>query len=392
MLQNELLPPSDAGTSLDQRNRWFERMRQDEPVAFDDRTGAWNVFRYADVQRVLFDHQSFSSDLSAGAPPEYRDAMSSSMISIDPPRHNRLRALVSKAFTPRAVANLAPRIEELSRELLATIGNQPRFDLVADFAIPLPVIVIAELLGIPSEDRDRFRRWSNAIVGSADQTISYAQAQSELGAYFYRAMEERRQRPRSDLISALLDAEIDGERLSPMELLGFCVLLLVAGNETTTNLIGNAFFCFSREPGLLAELRTHLDALPLAVEEVLRYLSPVQMLPNRVATRDLTLEGRKISAGQQVLVWIASANRDEAKFLDPAQFITARSPNPHLAFGSGVHFCLGAPLARMEATIALNTLLQRWSGLQLEDADLRLLTGGIVGGFKSLPVRRTDQQ
>jgi cytochrome P450 len=378
--------PANSGSALDERNRWFERMRRDEPVSYDDRMGAWSVFRYADVQRALFDHEAFSSDLSAGAPPEYRDAMASSMIAIDPPRHHRLRALVSKAFTPRAVANLAPRIEELSGELLAAIGDRRAFDLVESFAIPLPVIVIAELLGIPSEDREQFRRWSNAIVGSAAETMSYSQAQRELGGYFFQAMEERRRQPRGDLITALLDAEIDGERLSPMELLGFCVLLLVAGNETTTNLIGNAVYCFSQQPGLLADLSRHLDALPLAIEEVLRYLSPVQMLPNRVATRDVTLDGKTIPAGQQVTVWIASANRDEAKFADPDQFRPDRSPNAHLAFGSGVHFCLGAPLARLEATTALTSVIRRFPTLTLDVTNLTLLPGGIVGGFKRLPV------
>jgi cytochrome P450 len=364
---------------------WYRTMRRQAPVA-PTQSGGWQVFGYDEVQRVLQDYATFSSERSDGDAEGPQNALGASIISLDPPRHHHLRSLVSKAFTPRAVDNLAPRIAALTDELLAPVLREGRMDVIGDLAYPLPVIVIAELLGIPPADRDRFKHWSDVIVGSAG-SIGFGTAERELGQYFLGVIERRRREPREDLISALLRAEVDGEHLSMIELLGFCVLLLVAGNETTTNLIGNAIWCFTREPGLTERLAATPALLPAAIEEVLRYLSPVQMLPTRVAKTDVELGGKLVKAGQWLNVGIGSANRDEAKFPDADRFVPDRAPNSHLAFGAGVHFCLGAPLARLEARIALDAILARCPALAVADPDPEDVTSQIVFGFKHLPVR-----
>lgn len=378
---------------------WYETMRRDAPVTYDADHNGWSVFRYADVRRVLQDHQTFSSNLTRQMPNEMpneipneipieqqRDAIQASMIMMDPPRHNRLRALVSKAFTPRAVTALEPRIVEITRELLDRVAGRPGLDVIADLAEPLPVTVIAELLGVPTGDRERFKRWSDVIVGDEAAYRAMPDAEQELADYFLRVIEQRRREPKEDLISALLQAELDGERLTTIELLGFCALLLVAGNETTTNLIGNAILCFTEDPGILPRLRATPALLPGAIEEVLRYRSPVQALPDRIVTRDVVVGGQQMRAGQQVFLWIGSANRDEAVFPEASRFILDRNPNPHIAFGDGVHFCLGAPLARLEAKIALGALIERYPTLEPTETDIEIVSSHIVYGPKRLRV------
>jgi cytochrome P450 len=352
-------------------------MRAAAPVARDPEFGSWQVFRYADVQRVLSDYEHFSSRMGDASP------ISQSLIGIDPPRHRQLRTLVTQAFTPRAVENLAPRIRQITDELLDGIARQGRFDAVADLAVPLPVIVIAELLGIPSSDRAQFKVWSDDITN----TNSYGGGQQEIAAYFYRFVEERRREPRDDLVSALLQAEVEGQKLSLTELLGFCVLLLVAGNETTTNLIGNALLSFCDDStDAMDELAENPELLPGAIEEVLRFRSPVQCM-FRTSTQPTELGEQHLPGGQSVLAWIGSANRDEAVFEDPDRFDIRRSPNKHIAFGHGPHFCLGAPLARLEARIALELMLRRLRNLRrVPDAHLEPQESFIVYGLKSLPM------
>lgn len=363
---------------------WYETMRRDAPAFYDSRAGSWNVFRYADVQRILQDHATFSSDLSGQLPAEQRDAFQASMIGMDPPRHHRLRSLVSKAFTPRAVAAMAPRISAIADELLDRAIDGGSLDVATDLATPLPVTVIAEMLGVPPDDRELFKQYSDAIVG---ENLGDANAERELADYFARAIERRRQQPRDDLISGLIRAEIDGEHLSIAELLGFCVLLLVAGNETTTNLIGNAVLCFAEQPSVTRRLREEPSLLLTAIEETLRYRSPVQALPNRLATVDTTLGGQTIERGQPVVFWLGSANRDEATFPDADRFVVDRTPNPHLAFGLGVHFCLGAPLARLEAKIALTALLARCPDLSVVESGVKMSNSPIVFGPTRLPIQ-----
>ncbi len=373
------------------RYTWFRTMRKTSPVNYEAEYDAWHVFRYADVQHVLQDHATFSSDMSSRMGADPSSLIQSSIINLDPPRHRLLRSLVTKAFTPKAVAAMAPRIQMLTDQLLDAVVDSGRMDVVGDLAYPLPVIVIAEMLGIPAEDRDRFKYWSDIIVGSESHGHQMADLRNEMGEYFLRVVEQRRRDPGSDLISGLLAADVDGEKLSLRELLGFCVLLLVAGNETTTNLIGNAVYCFTEQADTLPRLIETPSLLPGAIEEVLRYRSPVQVLPHRVARVDTTLSGQEIRAGQQVMVWLGSANRDESVFPDADQFIVDRAPNPHIAFGTGIHFCLGSTLARLEARTALTSLLSRCRDIEVDHTGVEWIRGGIVYGFKRLPIECRPQ-
>lgn len=367
----------------------YETMRKSQPVFRDPQSGVWHVFLYDDVQRVLSEHATFSSRMAGENPSETGQLFAASLINTDPPRHRQLRSLVTQAFTPRAVEALAPRISEIANELLAAAISAGAMDLIRELAYPLPVIVIAELLGIPAGDRDRFKQWSDAIVSQtrpAGNEHNHDDANREMADYFLGMIEQRRCRPGNDLISRLLAAQIEGEHLSVVELLGFCSLLLVAGNETTTNLIGNAVLCFSEDPGTVQRLVAEPALLPEAVEEVLRYLSPVQSM-YRVAAADTTIGGHRIPAGSPLVAWIGSANRDQKHFTDPDVFDVGRAPNRHLAFGQGIHFCLGAPLARLEARIALHTVIDRLPGLALAPGThLERMNSTIIYGLKKLPV------
>lgn len=367
----------------------YERMRTAAPVYLDEPTGSWHVFRYDDVQRVLSDHATFSSRMGGDESSEAGHLFASSLITTDPPRHRQLRSLVTQAFTPRAVDELAPRISELTDGLLDGIASRGSADLIEELAYPLPVIVISELMGIPAEHRDRFKQWSDAIVSqtrTGAATEDHQAANQEMTGYFLDLIEQRRRMPGDDLISNLLAAEIDGQKLNVAELLGFCALLLVAGNETTTNLIGNAVLCFTEVPGTVDRLVNEPGLLPQAIEEVLRFRSPVQSM-YRVTAADASLGGTRIPAGAPVVAWIGSANRDERQFERPAEFDVDRGQTRHLAFGHGIHFCLGAPLARLEARIALDAVLSRLPGLALApDAHLERMDSTIVYGLTALPV------
>ena len=368
---------------------WYAVMRDHQPVFQQGEYGPWHVFRYDDVQRVLSDFETFSSQEGRGG----ADPLGVSIISLDPPRHRQLRTLATQAFTPRAVAQLEPRIRAITNELLDVVQEQGHMDVIADLAYPLPVIVIAELLGIPAADRERFKVWSDAIV-QGGQSEALAEAQAAMGAnwysemvdYFHHTIQARRQEPRDDLISALIAAQVDGQSLTMQELIGFCILLLVAGNETTTNLIGNTLLCFDEFPEAEAHLRAAPEGLPTALEEVLRYRSPVQMM-YRVAIKDAELSGQRVPAGSPMIAWIGSANRDGRQFPEPDRFDIARTPNRHIGFGYGIHFCLGAPLARLEARVALTELLRRLRDLRrVPGVALEPLGGNIVYGVQRLPM------
>ena len=371
---------------------WYERMRRTSPVHRDEGSGVWSVFRYDDVERVLSDYRGFSSRFGS-----YDDAgedaspLAASMIGTDPPSHTKLRTMVSSAFGPRAIAELEPRIRAVTTRLMEPAVARGSMDVVSDLAEPLPVTVIAEMLGIPPEDRRRFKAWSDAIVGLSNQfgggDDGALRLQAEVGGYFLRVVEDRRQRPGTDLISRVVRAEGGGQRLSDQEVLGCCILLLVAGNETTTNLIANAVQCFLEHPRVAARLAAEPARLPAAIEEVLRYRSPVRAM-FRVATQEMRLDGRAVPAGDSVLAWIGSANRDEAKFPDAARFEPDRTPNPHIAFGHGIHQCLGALLARLEGRVALEALLTRCRGIRRERPrePLEPLASLIIQGVRHLPI------
>jgi len=346
---------------------WYREMRQNQPIVYDERFRSWNVFRYDDALRILNDHAGFSSQARGSA----QRAALPSIVGMDVPRHRQLRGLINQAFTPRVVEQLAARITEISQQLIDRVSGRGEMDLMQDFAYPLPIAIIAELLGIPVEEQATFRRWSETLITGPrtdeKRGRSYAAEREEnlrdLNAYFLQKLDERRREPRQDLMSRLLAAEVDGERLGENDLLEFSRLLLIAGYETTAYLIGSAVMAFDEHPDAAAELRQDPSLIPGAIEEVLRCYPSVAGTM-RTTTADTEIAGQRIEKDQTVIVWIASANYDERHFDDPERFDVRRSPNRHLAFGYGIHFCVGAPLARLEAKIALNLLVQRLPNLR----------------------------
>ncbi|MBI3770001.1 MAG: cytochrome P450 [Deltaproteobacteria bacterium] len=374
----------------------FARARREHPVFAHTGFPVVSVFRYADVQRILKDPATWSSDFDVPGvdPGEVPDP---SMLGQDPPAHTRLRGLVNQAFTPRIVQRLEPRMREIADELVAAALARGEVDLVEALSYPLPVIVIAEIIGVPPEDRERFKAWSDVAVEglgnglfvppTPERLARLGGVRAEMDAYFSALAAERRRHPREDLLTGLVQAELEGSRLSHAEMLRMLILLLVAGNETTTNLIGNLVLTLLEHPAELARLRAERTLLPSAVEEVLRYSSPVQMDPRR-ATRDLELHGQRIAADQLVVCWLGAANRDAEAFPEPERFDIGRGDNHHLAFGFGPHYCLGANLARIEAQVALAALLDRARAFErVDDAPLPLHPSIVFRGVTRLPLR-----
>jgi len=362
---------------------FYQQMRERDPVHRSRAADGWMLTRYDDVLSVLSDRR-FSSDERhlrrwatmrargerAGLGDPY-EAQRASMLRLDPPDHTRLRGLVSKAFTPRAVEQMRPRVEQIVDELISELPARGEFELVERFASPLPVAVIAEMLGVPSDDRERFRRWSDkAIQALGDAPLRERRealvAMEELGEFVRESAEQRRAEPRDDLLSALVAAEEAGDRLSEDELFTTCVLLLVAGNETTQSLIGNAVIALLRNPRQLELLREEPKRIPAAVEELLRYDSPVQ-LTSRIVREPGALRGHPLAPGQQLVLFLGAANRDPERFPEPDRLDVARDDVRHLSFSHGTHFCLGAQLARLEAGLALEGLVTRLPDLRFAD-------------------------
>jgi cytochrome P450 len=365
---------------------WYRILREKHPVYYAPEFKSWFISRYTDVQYVIDDPGLFSSQQT------FRRRRSSSeqgraaktLLWADPPHHRQLRSLVSQAFTPRTIAGLSTRITQIAHAHLDAVALQGRMDIINDLANPLPIIVIAELLGIPTRDQQQFKGWSDSIVSPL--RLEKKQAVIAMNTYFLTIIELRRQQPQDDLISALLHAQIDGVSLSDAELLNFCRLLLVAGHETSTNLIGNALLTFDEYPAVMDELRSNLTLIPAAIEEVIRYRTPIQRL-RRAATVDTAIRGYYIKAGDIVSPILGSANRDEEQFLQPDTFDMHRTPNRHIGFGHGIHFCIGAPLARLETKIALEALLTRFTDIKRSaDPPLQSIASSFVYGVKSLPV------
>jgi cytochrome P450 len=362
--------------TFDEFLAWLEGSRAEGQVHYDDRQQCWQVLGHPEASAVLSDPAVFSSDLSSLQPDQDDLALfqRGNLVRMDPPRHRTLRSLVSQAFTPRVVADLEPRIAALTTQLLDRAGT--RFDLVDALAYPLPVIVIADLLGVPTSDRALFRRWADVLLGQdvdPDQTLveageramsAVAPTVREMNAYFLDHIKARRMRPADDLTSRLVQAEVDGERLAYEEIVGFVGLLLVAGHITTTATLGNSVMAFSEAPDAATELRADPGLIPGAIEEVLRLRTPFPRLA-RFTTTDAEVGGVRIPAGQVVMPWLTAANRDERVFSEPQRFDVHRRPNPHLTFGHGVHFCLGAPLARLEARVALRLLFERYRDIEV---------------------------
>jgi hypothetical protein len=318
------------------------------------------------------------------------------LLGLDPPDHTRLRNLVNMAFTPRVIAAMEPRVQAITDQLLdaateRAMHNGRQIDVIKDLAEPLPVTVISELLGVPSEDHAQFRRWSYDLARALDplfevQILDNAdRAVRELTEYFRPLVEARRRAPGDDLISALVRAEEEGDRLSEDELYAFCVLLLGAGSETTTNLIGNGFLALHQQPEQLRLLRDDPSLADSAIEELLRFDAPVQ-LTSRVALEDVTIGERAVRAGEFIVLSLAGANRDPAQFADPDRLDVTRAENRHLSFSLGNHYCLGSPLARLEARTAIMSLLERFPATSLLDAEPRWREMVTLRGLTTLPV------
>jgi cytochrome P450 len=385
----------------------YARMRQESPVhrqpGLDGETPIWFVTRYEDVVTVLSDSERFVVDAKlALTEDELRaideaselpndDRVNTNLLTMDGADHRRVRQLVAQAFTPRMVERLRPRIQEIADELVDRVAAQGRMELVDDFAFPLPITVIAELLGIPAEDRDRFRMWSNSFVlppMTDELREQFLRHTDEFVAYLDALFAERRAAPRDDLLSALVQAEDDGDRLSENELYSMAVLLIVAGHETTVSLITNAVLALMRQPDELERLQADPSLMPTAVEELLRFDSPVERTIARWVTEDTQLGGQSIARGDLVIAVVGSANRDDAQFPDADVLDLGRTANRHVGFGRGPHFCLGAPLARLETEIALATLLRRLPNLRLaiDEDELYWRPIPLFRSLASLPV------
>jgi cytochrome P450 len=365
-----------------------------------DKRTAWIVTRYENVAGVLKDDRIAKDPLNAQDPeqmarepwvPGFLKPLERNMLDVDEPDHRRLRTLVSKAFTPRLIERLRQRIERICRELLDDMERNGKTELVRDYALPLPATVIAELLGIPASDHRKFHRWSNRIVSISSGRDVWKALPAALSflRYLRKMVERRRSQPEDDLMSALIQAEEAGDKLSQDELLAMAFLLLVAGHETTVNLIASGTLALIEHPEQLERLERDPSLIKPAVEELLRYTSPVEIATERYARHDLEIAGKVVPRGELVLAVLGSANRDERYFDNPDALDLARDPNKHLAFGrGGVHHCLGAPLARMEGQIALTAILQRFPGLRLavSPESLRWHRGLFLRGLERLPL------
>ncbi|MFI0419950.1 cytochrome P450 [Spongiactinospora sp. 9N601] len=364
------------------------------PAMFHSRLKGWLVTGHAEAKRLLGDPRLSKDSARAlelfppGAAGAYASALSAHMLNSDPPDHTRLRRLVNKVFTAGAVARLRPRIEQIAADLLDAMPPRGTADLIEVYAFPLPITVICEVLGVPDGDRGRFREWSKPFVGATDPG-QLSRAQEELTAYFSTLVAAKRATHGDDLLSDLTRVSEAGDRLSHAELVSMAFLLLVAGHETTVNLIGNSVLALLSDPGQMAALRADPSLLPGAVEEFLRYDGPINIATVRFTTAPVPVGDVEIPAGEFVMISLLAANRDADRFPDPDLLDLTRPAAGHLAFGHGIHHCLGAPLARLEAEIALGRLLDRFPAMTLnaDPATLQWRDSTLIHGLHSLPVR-----
>lgn len=374
----------------------YHRLRAEDPVHRSP-LGFWILTRYDDVASSLRDPRFAKEAIASFVAARFGMALPGigiSMLDRDPPDHTRLRGLVSKAFTPRVVERLRPHVQQIVDGLLDRVEGAGSMDLIEAFAYPLPVIVICQMLGVPVEHRERFKQWGLDIARGLDSILlppdSEVLARSTasrraLSEYFRELIAERRASPREDLLSALIAAEEAGDKLNEEELLATCILLLVAGHETTVNLIGNGTLALLRHPDQLQRLRERPELISSAVEELLRYDGPVQRTA-RIPSEDVTIGGQTIAKGEMVMPFIGAADRDPAQFPDPDRLDIARADNRHIAFGWGIHFCLGAPLARVEGQLAIHTLVQRLPKLALATDTPEYRQSLTLRGLAALPV------
>jgi cytochrome P450 len=386
----------------------FDQLRSSDPIFWSEENSYWILTRYADIASLIQNEHLSSNRIAAHAsrmPNEAREyfrpfftAVSSWMLMIDPPDHTRLRGLVSKAFTPRVVENLRGLIQDLVNNMLAAAKGQGRMDIIADLANPLPATVIAELLGLPGTDHQQFKTWSDDIsvaLSGIDSGVTRDELQAryllaqksflDLSDYFRERVVEVRRQPQDNLLSALAQAEEQGDRLTEDELFANCVLLMIAGHETTTNLIGNGILALLQNPSQREHLTSNPELIVSAVEELLRYDSPVQKM-GRIALADIHIAGKQIKQGQLVCFSFAAGNRDPEQFESPEQLDITRKPNRHLAFGHGLHYCVGAALARLEGQITISSVLRSLPALRLANENLEWYRNFTLRGLKSLPI------
>ncbi|HET9807856.1 MAG TPA: cytochrome P450 [Nitrososphaeraceae archaeon] len=394
---------------------FYTDMRNKHPITYDEVNDAYAIFRYQDVRKVLFNFKDYSSDfkkyISSNGQKTISSIFDSSLITSDPPQHKFLRDSIAMAFNPKNIAKLESQIEKITQELLNSVIDNEKMDLIHDFAFPLPVTVIAELLGVPPEDHPKFKKWADQILsssllihaGSDEINKLNLQIREEMTNYFSSIIDSRSKIPENDIISDLIRySELNDQATKPQRsslfilskenIISFCALLLLAGHVTTINLIGNMFISFFEYPSEFLKLKKNPSKLiPLAIEETLRYRSPVQCLV-RYTNKDLTIGEedytRFIPEGKRIFTWIGSANHDESVFSNPQKFDLNRHPNPHIAFGAGIHLCIGAPLARLEAQVALRNILNYMDDIQLAEPSkpLKAIDSITINGVESLPI------
>jgi hypothetical protein len=373
----------------------YRRLREEAPVYWNEEHAFWALSRHVDVLAGFKDWEHFTNtggiSLEVGELSEDSTTVLS-ILAMDPPRHDRIRALVSKGFTPRRVADLEPSIRALAVRYLERVGESGEMDFVADFAGRIPMDVVSEMLGVPESDRDELRGWSDTILhreeGVRGVPPEGVAASGRLLGYFVGVVAERRRRPGTDLASALCAAELDGERLSDKDIIAFLYLMIIAGNETTTKLLANAVHWLERHPAVRKEVSESPALVPQWVEETLRFDNSTQLMA-RTVSEDFSYQGHAMQRGQKVLLLIGSANRDERVFPDPDVFDVHRDTSAHLSFGRGTHFCLGAALARLEAKVALEEVLRRIPDWEIDEARAVRVHSTNVRGFAALPMRFT---
>lgn len=384
---------------------WMYGHRPDKPVEFSDQLGAWLVTGYPEAQQILADTTTFQSDTrrlypeADAALADYPELVTGDLLSMDGVHHRERRGLISRVFTPRVVADMEPRITKLVHELVDGFAGKPEFDLVTELAYPLPVTVIAEMLGVPASDRDLFIHWADKLFDSKNIYYDSAPGHDAVAAsqaafqeflpmldYLKQHARERKQRPREDLLTLLT-----GSGLSDVDVTGFATLLLIAGHVTTTQLLGSTILCLDRYRDAARAVRADRALVPGAIEESLRLISPVSGIARATGT-DVEIAGQAIPADRMVMIALGAVNRDPRQFTDPDTFDLSRDPNPHLGFGRGVHFCLGAPLARLEGRIAVNVLLDRLGDLRTDPANPPVFHPSVeITGARHLPVKQTQR-
>ncbi|MBX3070681.1 MAG: cytochrome P450 [Thermomicrobiales bacterium] len=383
----------------------YGRLREEQPVYWSDAWQCWLVTRYGTILDALRNHRTYSNkgrqtSFISRLPEERRENLRNlsshydkgGMSNQDPPDHTRLRGLVNLAFTPRVIAEMEPRIQEIVESLAGGLDVDTPVDFISRFANPLPATVIAELLGLPQEDRPIFQRWSNTITaflgtGAADAASAQLgqDAMAALRAYLGAKIAERKHQPTDDLLGRFASADAEGDRLTENEMIGSCVTLLLGGHETTTNLLGNGLLALLRNPEQLERLRAEPELIPGAIDELLRFDSPVQRIW-RIVAEDTVIEDQTLRTGDAVFLMTGAANRDDQQFSEPGQLDVTRNPNRHLTFGHGIHFCLGSVLARLEARIAFTTLFQRFPRIELHPGPVAYHPNVAFRGLTSLPI------